>query len=241
MKNKQQSESLKIAILLALVGGFLDAYTYCCRDQVFANAQTGNIVKLGMTLAKGEYIGTIRYLIPIMAFSLGVLVAMYIRNNNGSKLHWRQTVLFIETGIIVIVAFIPVNHMTNIIANVLISFLCAMQAESFRKVLGQPFSSTMCTGNLRSSIENLYKAFIQKNFQLLKNTACYLLVIISFIMGAYSGVHLTGLFLEKSVLITFIPFLLAIWMMYRPKYDYIKKKYQIKKIAYKIKENINMN
>ena len=241
MKNKQQSESLKIAILLALVGGFLDAYTYCCRDQVFANAQTGNIVKLGMTLAKGEYVETIRYLIPIMAFSLGVLVAMYTRNNNVSKLHWRQTVLLIETGIIVIVAFIPVNHMTNIIANILISFLCAMQAESFRKVLGQPFSSTMCTGNLRSSIENLYKAFIQKNFQLLKNTSCYLLVIISFIMRAYSGVHLTGLFLEKSVLITFIPFLLAIWMMYRPKYDYIKKKYQIKKIAYKIKENINMN
>lgn len=218
MKNKQQSESLKIAVLLALVGGFLDAYTYCCRDQVFANAQTGNIVKLGMTLARGEYLGTIRYFIPIIAFSLGVLVAMYIRNYNRSRWHWRQIVLLLEIAIIIVVGFIPVHHVTNIFANILISFLCAMQAESFRKVLGQPFSSTMCTGNLRSSIENLYRAFAHKNFQLLKNTVCYLLVIFSFVIGAYLGVRLTTFFLEKAVLIIFMPFVLAIWMMYHHPY-----------------------
>lgn len=190
MKNKQQSESLKIAVLLALIGGSLDAYTYYCRDQVFANAQTGNIVKLGMTLARGVYVRTIRYLIPIIAFLLGVLVAMYIKNNNSLKLHWRQTVLLIETGIIGVVGFIPLDHVTNIIANVLISFLCAKQAESFRKVLGQPFLSTMCTGNLRSSIENLYNAFIQKKFQLFKKHSM-LFVSYCFI---YNGCLSRGLF-----------------------------------------------
>lgn len=228
MKYKQQSESLRIAIMLALVGGFLDAYTYCCRDQVFANAQTGNIVKLGMTLARREYFGTIRYFIPVVAFSIGILVAMYIRNHNQSRWHWRQIVLLLEIIIIIVVGFIPSQHMTNIIANVLISFLCAMQAESFRKVLGQPFSSTMCTGNLRSSIENLYRAFAKKNFQLFKNTVCYLLVIFSFIMGAYLGVRLTTFFLEKAVLVIVIPFMLAIWMMYHPYEKRMYKRYFVK-------------
>lgn len=45
-KNYQMSESFLLASLLAIVGGFLDAYSYVCRDHVFANAQTGNIVKL---------------------------------------------------------------------------------------------------------------------------------------------------------------------------------------------------
>ena len=50
-KNNQMSESFLLASLLAIVGGFLDAYSYVCRDHVFANAQTGNIVKLGMSIA----------------------------------------------------------------------------------------------------------------------------------------------------------------------------------------------
>ena len=79
MKGKREmSESFIVAILLALVGGFLDAYTYVCRDQVFANAQTGNIVKVGMTFAQGEYLKTVRYFIPIIAFCLGITLTMFI-------------------------------------------------------------------------------------------------------------------------------------------------------------------
>ena len=64
-KNNQKSESFILASLLAIVGGFLDAYTFCCRDKVFANAQTGNIVRVGITLANGEYYKTLRYSIPM--------------------------------------------------------------------------------------------------------------------------------------------------------------------------------
>lgn len=92
----------------------------------------------------------------------------------------------VEIGIIVVVSLIPINHITNIIANVFVSFLCAMQAESFKKVLGHPFSSTMCTGNLRSGTEYLYYAFMNKDYQLLKNTGCYLLVIMLFVVGAFA-------------------------------------------------------
>ncbi len=35
----QMSETHLLGLLLALVGGFLDAYTYVCRGHVFANAQ----------------------------------------------------------------------------------------------------------------------------------------------------------------------------------------------------------
>ena len=36
-----------------------------------------------------------------------------------------------------------------------ISFVCAMQVETFRKVRGSAFATTMCTGNLRSGTEQL--------------------------------------------------------------------------------------
>ena len=48
-------DSFRVAALLAVVGGFLDAYTYILRGGVFANAQTGNIVLLGVHMADKDY------------------------------------------------------------------------------------------------------------------------------------------------------------------------------------------
>ena len=62
------SESILLRILLATAGGFFDAYTYVCRGEVFANAQTGNIVLLGIHLANFDFMQAVRYLIPILAF-----------------------------------------------------------------------------------------------------------------------------------------------------------------------------
>ena len=54
-KEKQMSENFILGIMLALCGGFLDAYTYITRGGVFANAQTGNIVLMGINIAKGDF------------------------------------------------------------------------------------------------------------------------------------------------------------------------------------------
>ena len=68
----QMSESFVVGILLCLCGGFQDAYTYVCRDKVFANAQTGNIVLLGNHLAQQDWSGAVRYAVPILAFTAGI-------------------------------------------------------------------------------------------------------------------------------------------------------------------------
>ena len=46
----QMSDSMLTAFFIILSGGLQDAYTYCCRGKVFANAQTGNIVLLSTHL-----------------------------------------------------------------------------------------------------------------------------------------------------------------------------------------------
>ena len=49
------SETVPFCMLLAIVGGFLDAYTFVGRGGVFCNAQTGNIVLLGVYLSLGRW------------------------------------------------------------------------------------------------------------------------------------------------------------------------------------------
>ena len=58
-KTRQMSETFLMGTLLALTGGFLDAYTYMSRGGVFANAQTGNIVLLGLNMASGQWLSLI--------------------------------------------------------------------------------------------------------------------------------------------------------------------------------------
>ena len=59
---RQMSDSYLTAVLIVLSGGLLDAYTYFCRGQVFANAPTGNIVLMSAQLASGQWLRAVRYL-----------------------------------------------------------------------------------------------------------------------------------------------------------------------------------
>lgn len=70
-KPKQMSESMILGVVLTLAGGFQDAYSYNCRGQVFANAQTGNIVLLGQNIASGNFQNALHYLFPLLAFLAG--------------------------------------------------------------------------------------------------------------------------------------------------------------------------
>ena len=95
---RQPSDTFAVAALLALAGGFLDAYTYLCRGGVFANAQTGNMVLLALRAAEGRWQEAAAYLAPILAFALGVLVTegMRTRYRGQGRFHWRHWVLGVE-------------------------------------------------------------------------------------------------------------------------------------------------
>ena len=209
--SKQYSESLRIGILLALAGGFLDAYTYLCRGKVFANAQTGNMVMLGISFLEGNTTNVIKYIIHIIAFAIGVLLAEIIRHSllEHEKIHWRQAVLAIEIVLLIFVAFIPYDY----IANTLISLICAMQVESFRKFHGNAYATTMCTGNLRSGTEKLVIFIKNKDRKHLKIALQYYFIIFIFCFGAFIGGIFSRNIGRKAILISCIPLVLSLVIM----------------------------
>ena len=78
-RSRQMSESIELGIVLALAGGFMDAYSYMCRDEVFANAQTGNMLLLGINLSERNWGMALRYLFPVLAFAVGIALADVVR------------------------------------------------------------------------------------------------------------------------------------------------------------------
>ena len=189
----QMSESLVLGLLLALAGGFFDAYTYLCRGGVFANAETGNIVLLGAHLAEGDLEKALRYLLPIVAFAFGVLSAELVkrrfksRQNRDINIHWRQIVVL---GV------------------------CAMQVETFRKVRGSAFATTMCTGNLRSGTEQLVIWRQTGDRGAARKMKNYYSIILVFILGGAIGALMTNAVGEKALLLTLVPLVAVFLIMF---------------------------
>ena len=175
-KHLQMSESFFLTAILAIVGGFLDSYSYLMRGHVFANAQTGNIVLFGVNLQKRDFTQAFYYFVPIL------------------------------------VGFIPLGQY-DVVANVLISFVCSMQVETFRRVHGHPFASTMCTGNLRSGTEALCQYFKTGDKTLKQKSLRYYGIITFFIIGAVIGGFLTGRAGGSSIFICSILLAIATILM----------------------------
>lgn len=208
------SEALPVGVLLAAVGGFLDAYTYLCRGKVFANAQTGNIVLLGLSLAGGDLTRATYYLFPILAFVLGVAASEIIRRR-GRLLHWRQLVLAAEICVLLFVSFLPLGSGRDTLANILVSFVCAMQAQSFRKLRGYAYVTTMCTGNLRSGTESLLAHFRTRDWEPLVAGLRYFGIILSFVAGAWLGALSVGVFAGRAVLLACAGQLAVLLLMFQ--------------------------
>ena len=191
--HKQMSEAFLTAAFLSLSGGLQDAYTYISRGKVFANAQTGNIVLLSQHIFEGNFRAGMHYLVPLIFFALGVAAAELIRERyqNARRIHWRQLVLILEIILLFFVGFMPGNM--NLIANAIVSFSCAMQVQTFRKVNGYAYASTMCIGNLRSGMDSLCAYRKTHNKEILYKASYYFGIIFLFAIGAGIG----SLFIPK--------------------------------------------
>ena len=210
----QMSESLLTASFIILSGGLQDAYTYLCRGKVFANAQTGNIVLLSTYLFEGDWAHSLRYLVPVLAFVLGIFVAECVHRHYKymEKVHWRQIIILAEIVLLFLVGFLPQKF--NTIANALVSFVCAMQVQTFRKVRGHAYASTMCIGNMRSGTEALCVYFHTHDREVLQKAMTYFGVIGLFAVGAGLGALLTKVFAEQGILVSCVLLTISFLIMF---------------------------
>lgn len=216
------SNSVRLGALLAIVGGFLDAYTFISRDGVFANAQTGNIVLLAVKVANGEWSNSFLYILPIVAFILGVLVSEIVKIPLiRHALHsYRRSILILECIVLIVVGILP-SSVPNIVVTVSISFVSSLQISTFNKLDKWSYNSTMTTGNLRTATQAAYSAFIGHNQEAKRQFKEFFGIILSFLFGAMSGTLTTTYLGDKSIWIA-SGFLVIALVLYHRDRGYIR-------------------
>lgn len=209
------SDALPLGLLLALTGGILDAYTYLNRGQVFATAETGNLVLLGINCAMGQWRRAAYYLLPISSYAAGLLTTLALhRRSDRLFFHWRQFVVLAECLAVAAAALIPQGGLDPLV-NCMIAFISAMQVQTFRKFRGCACATTMCTGNLRSGVEALYFHLADNEPGALARAGVYFGLILCFIAGAVVSGLLSPLLAGRTVLVALLPLSAAFLLMFR--------------------------
>ena len=193
-------QRLILGCVLAFTGGFLDIYTYLIRGGVFANAQTSNLIFLGLRLMEGDWPQALNYFAQVASYVVGILVAGVVKRRIGTKgnLHWRQIVIFAEFILVTIIGYIPASFPPEPV-NVIVAFICSVQVASFDSLEGTSFATTMCTGNLRQMGEHILAFVVDKRPGALRGVFKYVAIIVSFVMGAVIGTFFVAEMQEEAI------------------------------------------
>jgi uncharacterized membrane protein YoaK (UPF0700 family) len=186
------SVSLRLGAILALAGGFLDAYTYVSRHGVFATSQTGNLVLFGIRATRGDWAQAVRHLPPLGAFICGVMAAETLKRPRVVRfVRWpARAAIVVEVFVLALVGAIP-QSTADTVVTLMIAFVASIQISMFRTLVKWPYNTTMTTGNLRTAFQALYLALVDKSAEATAQARSFLTVIFAFLVGALLGGYVT--------------------------------------------------
>lgn len=208
-KKLPSHEQVFFALLLTFVCGYFDAYTFVNYNGQFANAQTANIIFIGMELANSNYMGALRYVPPVIAFIIGVTFNEYIMDKfkNVSINRYVNLSLLLQTLLLIFAYLVPKIWFVNVVP-LAISFVCAMQFDSFRSVNKVQFASIFCTGNLRSATEHIFRVIYKKEKESTEKFIMYSALLLSFFGGVVSGGILSKWMGHHAILLAILVFII---------------------------------
>lgn len=196
---EKRTSSLPFAAALTMIGGYLDAYSYAVRGKVFANAQTGNIVLFARAVAERNPASMLHYFIPILTFVVGVYLAKTMDHRYAETSRHTHLVLAIEAALAFVCAFVP--HTSDNLANLMLSFLCAIQVATFGEFRAIPITTTMCTGNLKNATDFLHRYHAKGEAESKKPALVIYAFVALFALGATVGFLLSSVFEIRAVLL----------------------------------------
>jgi uncharacterized membrane protein YoaK (UPF0700 family) len=201
-------QSLAVACLLTMSGGFLDAFTCLSLGGVFANSQTGNVVFFGMNVAVGNWREAAHHVPPILAFLTGAWVASRAK---APLLCLAGEIAALATVLVLLL----MQRLPGPLAIIGISFGVALQTASFRQVERWKYISVTVTGNFLRAIDQLTS---KADREAAHGARTMLAVCLTFLLGAIVGGGLTVRLGAISLIFPLSLLASALWLCRPPRF-----------------------
>ena len=184
-KNFRRDLTPLVFAVFAVVGGFLEVFTFVLHGGVFCNAQTGNVVMFVLYLVRGDAAAGLRYLWSIAAYILGIVLTAVLPDR--AKVNRPLVMTLVEIAAFVVLAFFPAGA-SDWYTYAAVSFLCAVQYNTFTQMRGNAVATTFCTNNIRQMFLHLVRGVREKDGAEYRRSGAYLFIVLCFAAGAALGV-----------------------------------------------------
>lgn len=178
--------------IITSAAGMMDAWVYLDHGHVFANAQSGNVVLMGIELAARHPDRALRHVPSLAAFIAGLLLSRLL----GAALKRRgvnsRTVRLTGECVLLVVLATIVGRLTDDVVTAWVGFIAAVQITSLSHIGKWSFNTGMTTGNLRSAVSALARALVEEQPRSdWLQAAAVGCICVAFAAGALLGGYLT--------------------------------------------------
>lgn len=205
LKKYRIYEGLRIALSLTFIGGFLDAYSFKMLGGRFASMQSGNLIYFSLNLIDGNFQKAVLYLFPVLSFFCGSMTCIFVKRYTQQRnFRWHITATLVELIGFIILSFLSI-HLNHEWLIVMIAFIAAIQAESFKRLRGMSYGTIMSTGNVKNFGIFLITGFLDHDNKTIEKARNSFFAILFFIFGAITAAFSTNYLKEHALLIVCLP------------------------------------
>ena len=155
---RQRASIIMASSLITAAGGTLEAWVYLAHGHVFANAQTGNIVLMTISMANANFPQAANHLTSFMAFIAGLFISRQVGSLlKRMKLNSRDIRLGVECALLTALGF-TADRLSDHTVTACVGFIAGVQITSLSHIGAWSFNTGMTTGNLRGAMSALSKA-----------------------------------------------------------------------------------
>jgi uncharacterized membrane protein YoaK (UPF0700 family) len=185
----QRVSALTASAIATVAGGAMDAWVFMAHG-VFATAQSGNIVLMGIALARGDLGRAATHLPPLVAFIAGLLVSRWAGERIKRRgVNSRNIRLGVECLMLVALALVAARIPGRAVT-ACVGFIAAVQITSLSHIGSWSFNTGMMTGNLRSGATALVRATTGSSEEW-PHAGAMLVLCVAFAGGTAVGAWLT--------------------------------------------------
>lgn len=193
----KMKESVRVGALLAATTGFIDSYTFAFHDGRFTSFQSGNMLQFAVNIAHGNFKHSLIFIWPALAFVFGVMLNQVVKRiRYVNKAQWEEFSILFEMLGITIAAILEILHAPSVLNLSILALSMAFQSDTFTKLHGDAYATTMFTGNLKRFGATLASYGLNHQKSELMKARNIGVVILSFIIGVvlatFIGIKLNG-------------------------------------------------
>lgn len=203
---KREKVEYYIHFVMSATGGFFGAYSIMIYNDLFANAQTTNMMRIVIGLTGDSLTAFLLRMLALGAYVFGLVSSTLLPKCTKWNPHLTSVIL--NFFAMLLLFFLP-RGINEYIALLPVFFVSAFQWNSFKSVGGYVSATIFSTNNLKQLVTSLTEYMVDHKPEQLHKAAIYGKTLLSYYGSALVCVLACKVWSKNAILVALVPITLS--------------------------------